>query len=380
MIQMPQPSSPTTANAVTFDAWNRMIVVSAGGLSLQRNAYDGNGRRVTMLVSGTLRHSYFSLGWQSLEERLGSSTSSDRQFVWGLRYIDNLILRDCAEFTPSRLYAVQDPNWNVTSVYSSSGTASERYIYAAYGQPTFLSAGFTAIGGSAYDWETLFSGYRFDANTTAYYVRWRVLSPIIGFWLTADPLLEAATGSASSYKYCDGNPIKFTDPDGLEIFCLRPTPILRPTLTQRCLRACPKGPVDILAPLPAPAPEPEPVPPPPPPQNPPGQGMRPPGDCTKVQYANLRGAVEKYCKDVGKLSCQRWFLKWWTCTSLSDNANKLADCANAQRKLMNACFRGGDSDHIKQVQDLEYAQQWCWYKYRKKECGQPEILCKEEWV
>jgi hypothetical protein len=99
-----------------------------------------------------------------------------------------------------------------------------------------------------------------------------------------------------------------------------------------------------------------------------------------MQYANLREAVEKYCQNAGNLSCQGWFLKWWTCDKLSNNANKLADCINAQRKLMNACFKGGDSGHIGQLQDFEYAQQWWWYRYRKLKCGQPKIVCKEEFV
>jgi hypothetical protein len=39
----------------------------------------------------------------------------DRQFTCGLRYIDDLVLRDRGV---ERKYALQDPNWNVVAVLS----------------------------------------------------------------------------------------------------------------------------------------------------------------------------------------------------------------------------------------------------------------------
>ena len=52
-----------------------------------------------------------------LEERISGSVP-DRQYVWGLRYIDDLVLRNqFDDGTPSqRLYAMQDANWNTVAV------------------------------------------------------------------------------------------------------------------------------------------------------------------------------------------------------------------------------------------------------------------------
>lgn len=191
MAEMPQPSSPSTSNQMIFDAWNRMVSVSSNGSSIQQNVYDGENRRVTKLVGATWRHFYFSLDWQSLEERLGSLASPDRQFVWGLRYIDDLILRDCSDVAPPRLYASQDPNWNMTAVCDSSGAVSERYAYAAYGTAFFMDAAFSWLLSSDYDWETLFSGYRFDSETGLSISRARLLIGLLGRWLTVDPLSYA---------------------------------------------------------------------------------------------------------------------------------------------------------------------------------------------
>jgi hypothetical protein len=57
------------------------------------------------------RHFYYNRRWQCLEERVDSSTDAHRQFVWGRRYIDDLVLRDRDTSDPKngtldeRLYA-----------------------------------------------------------------------------------------------------------------------------------------------------------------------------------------------------------------------------------------------------------------------------------
>ncbi len=135
MVEMPQPNSPSTVNNVTFDAWNRLIAVSSGGSQAFTNMYDGFNRRVSRIASATTRHFYYLSRWRKIEERLGVSSTADRQFVWGLRYIDDVVLRDCSDYSPSRLYGLQDPNWNVTALVDATGTVQERYSYAGYGLP-----------------------------------------------------------------------------------------------------------------------------------------------------------------------------------------------------------------------------------------------------
>lgn len=186
-----------------------MSLSSSGSLVCQ-NTYDSVNRRVTELVSGTMRHFYYTDQWQDLEERLGTSASPDRQFVWGLRYIDNLVLRDRGT---ERLYSEQDPNWSVTAIVTSSGTTAERYAYAAYGQPVFMNGAFSAIGGSAFGWETAFAGYRFESDIDVFTVRLRDLHCLLGTWLVADPVFYES-GDFNLYRYAHSNPIRSTDPFG----------------------------------------------------------------------------------------------------------------------------------------------------------------------
>ncbi len=129
----------------------------APGATLQENQYDARNFRIVTktYTDGTLtetRHAYYTDSWQSVEERLGTSTTPDRQFIWGLRGLDDLILRDRTTTNPldERLYACQDANWNVTAIVDTTGTITERYEYTPYGVTTTLAPNFTPRTTSTY--------------------------------------------------------------------------------------------------------------------------------------------------------------------------------------------------------------------------------------
>jgi RHS repeat-associated protein len=110
-----------------------------------------------------------------------------------------------------RLYALQDPNWNVVALSNTSGTIVERYRYTAYGYPTFQSPTFIQRTHSFYDWETLYCSYRWDAEVLWYQVRHRVLLPYVGRWNRRDPI-EA---DINLYRGFGNDPLLYTDPMGL---------------------------------------------------------------------------------------------------------------------------------------------------------------------
>jgi hypothetical protein len=146
----------------TWDAWNRLVKLVDPDTSdtLAEFAYDGRNFRVVgkSFAGGTLdetRHYYFTDSWQCLEERIDSSTDPERQHVWGIRYIDDLVLRD-RDTTGNgtldeRLYFLPDANWNVTAVVDDSGAVQERIEYTPYGWPQFLSPTFSTRSGSSFD-------------------------------------------------------------------------------------------------------------------------------------------------------------------------------------------------------------------------------------
>ena len=208
----------------TYDAWDGLVRLtepeaSAPGVPVQDNSYDARGYRIitNTYTAGTLtetRHAYFTDQWQCLEERLGTSTTSDRQFIWGVSYIDDLILRDrsvSGGTLNERLYALQDANWNVTD---STGTIKERYEYEPYGATTVLAPDFTVRTTSNFDWETTYCSYRHDSTTGLCLARFRYYHPALGSWLTRDPL-DVESDSTNLYEYVQSNPLIACDPSGL---------------------------------------------------------------------------------------------------------------------------------------------------------------------
>ena len=132
MTTIPQPKEPTATYKGTWDAWNRLAKLNDGPTFVQANRYDGLNRRIEQITMEESRVYFYSNAWQVLEEHSagvsGSSSSSssgsspllmDRQFVWGLRYIDDLDLRDLRATLVERLYAMEDANWNIVVLTSA---------------------------------------------------------------------------------------------------------------------------------------------------------------------------------------------------------------------------------------------------------------------
>ena len=93
-----------------------------------------------------------------------------------------------------------------------AGAPVERYAYTPYGVAQFLDGDFMPLTGnvSAYAWETLFCGYRYDGAVGLYLVRNRLLLPPLGCWLSRDSLQPA-----SHYSYVTSNPARYIDSLGL---------------------------------------------------------------------------------------------------------------------------------------------------------------------
>jgi len=211
-VTMPQPASPTSSFTGVYDAWNRMVSISAGSTLVGKYQYDSRGFRIVKLTytSGVLsetRHFYYTSNWQDIEERVGTSTAMDKQCVNGIRYIDELICRDDA--TPQRLYATQDANFNLTSIANTAGTVVERYLFDPYGNRTITNPTWSPIGSSAYDLQISFQGL-FCCLPGFIYSRGRDVANSV--FLARNHL--GYVDRANLYQYLQSNPINLVDPTG----------------------------------------------------------------------------------------------------------------------------------------------------------------------
>jgi RHS repeat-associated protein len=229
MTTVPKPADPTSSFAATYDAWNRLVTLEEGEDTIAEYVYDGAKRRVVKKTYGSgqldeTRHYYYTdpQKWQVIEERIETggqiSANPDRQFIWGLRYIDELVLRDrdtdANGSLDERLYALQDANWNVTALANTSGDVQERYAYSAYGTPRVLTPSFTTRASGSYDAEVCYASYRYDQATRLYHIRHRVYQPELGCWVQRDPI-GYRRKDFSLYRYVGNSPLTQTDPTGM---------------------------------------------------------------------------------------------------------------------------------------------------------------------
>lgn len=212
MTKVPQVTDWSSTNELKWDAWNRLVEVQDGSTPVAEYAYDGLTRRIKKTVGGTTRRYYYSTKWQILEERLNAATTAERQFVWGLRYTDDLVLRMRGS---ERLYMLSD-YFNPTAIADEAGTVLERYGYDTFGLSRVMTPSFAPRTSSNYDWETRFHAYRYDAETGLYQVRYRYLHPTLGRWPSRDPIAER--GGLNLYGFVDNNPVNWVDALGLKVY------------------------------------------------------------------------------------------------------------------------------------------------------------------
>jgi RHS repeat-associated protein len=164
-----------------FNAWNQIVdVENTSSTILESYSYDALGRRITSTASSTTTNLYYgstptvtlSTGVQVnpttsnvIEERQGGTVTT--QYVWGLGYVNALILRDdnstsggygkTSSGLGERIYVQQNANWSVTALVSTAAGVLERFLYDPYGNAAVLSGVWTATTDS-FSWLYRFQG------------------------------------------------------------------------------------------------------------------------------------------------------------------------------------------------------------------------------
>jgi len=134
--------------------------------------------------------------------------------VWSPVYVNALILRDELGNSPSRIWAVQDANWNVVALVNDPGAVVERYAYTPFGEASVQQPDGTPrpwLGG--YNWLYRFQGGRYDPVTGTTFFQNRHYDPRGVRWTTPDPLGYAA-GDMNLYRFVGNNPTSNLDPSG----------------------------------------------------------------------------------------------------------------------------------------------------------------------
>ncbi len=190
----------TDSLTYTWNALGQLVQVTSSIPSYTVTyGYDGLGRRVRKTVNGTATR-YLVDGDQVLVELDNAwAPAAKYSYYPGVDRPHSMIRGG------QRYYYTQDLQGNVSGLLDSVGTVVQQYEYTPYGE---------ALGGSG----SVVNPYRYkgrewDAEARLYYMRARYYDPMLGRFISEDPIGFA--GGINPTAFVDGDPVNHADPSGL---------------------------------------------------------------------------------------------------------------------------------------------------------------------
>jgi len=190
----------------SFDFGNRLRTVTDPVNSrVSTYAYDGQGRRVKDVVNGAAKHSQYANNGQLV---LTSDASTVDEYVYLQGSLLAIRSRDIATSAYTTKYQHTDALGTPIAVTSQSRVLLETSEYEPFGQQVNVVG--AAKNGPGY------TGHVQEAATGLIYMQQRYYDPIIGRFLSVDPVTaNSGTGANfNRYWYANNNPYRFFDPDG----------------------------------------------------------------------------------------------------------------------------------------------------------------------
>jgi len=195
--------------------WNRqyqLTVACTNGVAAETYAYDALGRRAWTCTAGVTNWHVYD-GPQVIAD-LDATGGVLRAYTWGPG-IDNLLAMtvQSGPGAPRTVYALKDHQNTVWALTDTNGVVVESYDYDAWGRVLAVTDGSgNPLVSSAIGNRYLFQGREYSWATGLYYFRARWYDPVIGRWLSNDPI--GISGGLDQYVFCANNPVNAIDPAG----------------------------------------------------------------------------------------------------------------------------------------------------------------------
>jgi RHS repeat-associated protein len=115
--------------------------------------------------------------------------------------VDNVLSREKAGVV---VWSLGDRQGSVVDLVKEDGTILNHFVYDGFGNST---------GTTGVDFRFGYTGRELDTETGLYYYRARYYEPLLGRFISEDPIGFAA-GDTNLYRYVNNNPTNYTDPTG----------------------------------------------------------------------------------------------------------------------------------------------------------------------
>ena len=182
-------TDPTGTTTFTWDARNRLTAVNGPGLTANFE-YDAFDRRVQKIINVATAQYHYD-GFNIIREVVDGTEATYLRTL----NLDEPLTRGMTEFY------LADALGNVPLLVDPTGIATTAYSYTPFGR--------TAAGGVVSTNPFQFTGRESD-DTGLYYYRARYYHPVLGRFITEDPIGMA--GGLHLYQYSLNNPLRFNDP------------------------------------------------------------------------------------------------------------------------------------------------------------------------
>jgi RHS repeat-associated protein len=198
-ISEARPAAATVS--ASYDGHARLISYTRTGEAAQANAYNGFDERVTVTSGTTIRRFVYDPGGRVMGEYGTGPTNVIAERIWMT-----------PELSDGGMFGGDDGTGGYAPVAIVVGTTL-RYVHGNHlGVPAlYTSTTGAAIATPAYTLPGFPGQYRTYADL--YYNKYRDYDTSTGRYIQADPI--GLAGGASPYSYALGNPVRYTDRDGL---------------------------------------------------------------------------------------------------------------------------------------------------------------------
>ena len=196
-----------SGGALTFSGYSYNVLgklTSGGGETVR---YTAEGLRGAVKPNST---SPFTVLIYAGERVIGEISSSGAAvaYTWGPT---GIVSKRDLQGTPKSAWYHFGPQGETRYLTDSVGVVTDSYRYTAYGRQLNITG--SSINPYRYGGRY---GYYTDLNLKVIAAGQRYYAPELYRWLTRDPIKY--DGGDNVYAYVKGNPVKFVDPDGLEIY------------------------------------------------------------------------------------------------------------------------------------------------------------------
>jgi RHS repeat-associated protein len=181
----------------TYDSANRLVAVTKGE-TISQYTYNGLGDRIQQIVNGVTTDYVLDIN-TGLTQVLQDGTNT---YLYGI----NRVAQSTAEQSK---FFLADALGSVRNLTDSAGIVTLTQSYTPFGEIL------ESFGEDSTDYA--FTGEMFDPNTGLVFLRARYYQPSVGRFTSRDVWdgNNQMPMSYNSWLYVNGNPIRYTDPQGL---------------------------------------------------------------------------------------------------------------------------------------------------------------------